>query len=46
MPLEFIGNSYLLCNGCIKDEGYDELNEKDYKDIKLSYDSYGEDHPK
>ena len=29
MPLEFVGNSYLLCDGCQKDEGYDELKEED-----------------
>ena len=46
MPLDFVGNSYLLCDGCKKDEGYDELNEKDYKDIKLGYDTYAEDDPK
>ena len=46
MPQYLKGNTYLLCNGCKKDTGQDEVDEKTQKDIKLTCSGYDEDDPK
>ena len=46
MPQYLVGNTYLLCDGCKNDKGFDEIDEKKYKDIRLTYDGYDKDDPK